>query len=107
MGSETTWIVANTTGRAVTAALVVELSPFPGPRRVDVLLDGAAWQSLRVERSRRTYELGPMLIGPDGHAMTFRAAEPAIVADRVLHNGDPRALSVAFGNWRWIVQEDR
>jgi hypothetical protein len=47
------------------------------------------------------------VLSPGVHELFFHPVDPATVADDLLHNGDQRALSFAFGGWTWRVEEDR
>lgn len=105
MGGEGTWQVVNTTGKAVAAVLGLELQSFGGARRLEILLDGRAVRVVRVEPARQLHEIAFTL--PAGqHLLTFRPREGATIADAAAHNADPRALSVAFGEWTWRINDD-
>jgi hypothetical protein len=79
--------------------LALELKAFPGTRRVGWLLDGRRLGELEVAPEWRRYALalGPLAAGD--HTLTLACREAALVADDVLHNGDPRALGLALGGW--------
>ena len=47
---------------------------------------------------RYALPLGPL--APRETTLTLACREPAIVANDVLHNDDPRALGLAVGSWR-------
>jgi hypothetical protein len=80
--------------------LDLELKAFPRERRVLFLLDGRPLGELEVGTDWRWYALPlrPLVAGET--TLTLACSTPAIVADDVLQNGDPRALGLAVGNWR-------
>lgn len=79
--------------------LVAELKAFPTIRRVDWLVDGRRMGSMGVvpEWQRYTLALGRLERG--AHTVTLACADPAVVADAVLANGDRRLLALAVGQW--------
>jgi len=101
MGESASWTVVNTTQQSIAATLDVELSAFAQERRVTVLLDQKAIQSVAVHPKRRTYRIGPFLVAPGAHHFQFEALEPPTVADALIHNRDRRPLSLAIGTWTW------
>ena len=104
MGSGAAWTITSTTPRPLVAALDLEASAFQHDRQLTVWLDGTPVQALVVEPARRTYRLGPFALPRGDHELVFRPTELATVADNVIHNGDRRPLSLAFGTWRWTVE---
>jgi hypothetical protein len=96
-----TWRVINTTQSAVEATLSVELQAFATARHLEVRLDGISQDVWLVTPDRRVHDTRMMAVPPGEHILTFRAIEPPGIADALLHNGDPRPLSVAFGAWTW------
>jgi hypothetical protein len=66
-----------------------------------VLLDGKAVHILSVGGERRFHRIGPVTLMPGTHELTFHPEEPPTIANDVARNGDTRALSFAFGTWRW------
>jgi hypothetical protein len=104
MGTDSLWTIVNTADRAMGATLRVELSAFYGPRGMKVSLDGYVLQTVVVTSSRAWYELGPMTVTPGAHEVVFHPVEAPAVAGSVTGNGDPRALSFAFGEADWIVR---
>jgi hypothetical protein len=107
MGTEAVWTIVNTGDRPVPATLRVEMAAFHRPRRLDVRLDGRTVQTLVVAPFRRSYDLGPVAVGPGTHDLVFQSAEPPEIADRLVRNGDPRALSFALGIWTWRVPDEQ
>ena len=55
---------------------------------------------MEVTAEWRRYELPLGALASGETTLTLACREPAIVADDVLHNGDPRALGLAVGSWR-------
>ncbi len=104
MGATATWTIRSTTTAPVRASLDLELSAFHGHRRLDVRLDGQSIATLDVDEPRRAYRIGPVVVSPGDHLMTFQPLEQAAVADTAIHNGDTRALSFAIGTWHWITE---
>jgi hypothetical protein len=106
MGGNAWWSVVNTTERSLRVAADVEMSSFPGVRRLQLRLDGEQTQTLTVAVSRRLMRIGPFTLAPGTHQLTWHALEPAAIANDVLNNGDQRALSVAIGTWYWRAEGD-
>jgi hypothetical protein len=103
MGAQASWTVVNTTARALLATVEVETNAFHQSRQVVVLLNGIPVQQLLIEPRRATRRIGPLALWPGDHTVTFRALAAPSVADDLIRNGDRRALSVAFGDWRWTI----
>jgi hypothetical protein len=103
MGTHAVLTIVNTGERPVDATLQVEMAAFGRPRRMDVRLDGNPVQTLVIAPARQRYELGAIAIAPGTHDLAFHAAEAPSVADTIVRNGDPRALSFALGTWDWRV----
>ncbi len=87
--------------RTVHAALRLRLHAFPGPRTLEVEIDGAHTTELRVTTEPALYALSPLTLDPGPHRVVLRSMEPATVADSVLGNGDLRELTVALSGWVW------
>jgi hypothetical protein len=104
MGNDAAWTIVNTRAQPVVATLGLELSAFHRARRMELLLDGRHVQTFVVEPPRRMYQTHPLAVTPGAHELAFRAAEAPTVADEAIGNGDPRALSFAFGAWAWTVR---
>jgi hypothetical protein len=100
MGQTGALTLVNATDKSVSVALELELAAFPGARRVEWLLDGRRLDELEVVAERRRYvvPLGPL--APGAHTLTLACQGPAVVANEVRRNGDPRALCLAVGSWR-------
>lgn len=103
MGPQASWTVVNTSERSVVASVDLETNAFDESRHLTVMLDGAPVQDVIIEPRRAIRRIGPLTLRPGDHTLTFRAASPPSVAEDRIHNGDPRPLSVAFGDWRWSV----
>jgi hypothetical protein len=103
IGQDATWRVVNRSGRPIVATLDIETWALGGSRRLELLLDRREVSMLVVDEQRHTYRIGPLPLTPGGHELLFRAIDPPTVADDLLHNGDRRPLSFAFGAWRWTV----
>jgi hypothetical protein len=103
MGAEAAWIIVNTTGVPTAVTLDVELSAFAHDRQLVVALEEAPIQTILAEPTRRTHRIGPFTVPRGAHQLRFRPVLPATVADRLVHNGDRRPLSLAVGNWTWKV----
>lgn len=107
MGKGADWTIANPQAHPAVATLALELSALHRARRMEVRLDGRPVQTLVVEPSRRTYEIGPLTVNPGDHILAFHPTEAPTVADDVMGNGDRRPLSFALGTWKWSVRGDR
>jgi hypothetical protein len=107
MGADAVWTIANTSARPIAATLDLELSAFHRARRMGLLIDGRPVQTLVVEPSRRSYQIGPLVVNPGEHELVFHAADAPTVAGDVIANGDSRRLSFAFGTWSWIVRREQ
>jgi hypothetical protein len=101
MSADGAWTIVNTGARPVAATLGLELTAFGHARRMEVRLDGRHVQTLVVEPSRRTYQLGPLTVGPGGHDLAFHPA------DAPTAGGDRRRLSVAIGTWSWNLRSEQ
>ena len=86
--------------RLVGTVLELELKAFPGARRVEWLLDGRRLGELEVAAEWRRYDLPLGPLAPGETTLTLACRGPAVVANDVLRNGDPRALCLAVGSWR-------
>ena len=106
MGLDAVWTIVNTRDRPVVAAVGLDLSAFHRPRQVEIRLDGRPVQTLVVEPARRVHQVGPFVVPPGGHALSFHPTDAPTVAREVIANGDPRPLSFALGTWRWTVHDD-
>jgi len=104
MGPQASWTVVNSSARSLMASLDLETNAFHEPRRLAIVLDGAEVQDVVIDPQRAIRRIGPLMLRPGDHTLTFRARSAPPVADDVIHNGDPRPLSVAFGDWRWSVE---
>ena len=100
MGQTGALTLVNATGESLAIALELELTAFPGDRRVEWLLDGRPLGVLKVVAEWRRYvvALGP--VAPGESTLTLACQGPAAVANGVRRNGDPRALCLAVGSWR-------
>jgi hypothetical protein len=107
MGKDAAWTIVNTSAQPVVTTLALELSAFHRARRMQLLLDGRHVQTFIVEPSRRTYQIGPLTVGPGGHELVFQPAEDPTVAGQVINNGDRRRLSFALGAWHWTVESEQ
>jgi hypothetical protein len=86
--------------RAQTDASVnIELRSFPARRRVAWSVNGQKLGELEATPDWRHYELRLGPLGQGHVELAFASAEPAVVAQGVLHNDDPRALALAVSTW--------
>jgi hypothetical protein len=102
MGANAAWTVVNASGGPVVAALDVELSAFQRPRRLTLIFDGRAIETLAIDPARRVHEAGPFAMAPGRHELVFQSADPPAEGDA--GRADPRPLSFAVGAWVWILQ---
>jgi hypothetical protein len=107
MGAVAGWNVVNTSDRTVRAAVDVEIGSVHGHRRLNVVLDGRDAETMAIEQPMQFSRIGPLVLSPGRHELSFRAAEPPIVARDLLDNGDARPLSFRIGTWRWDVESVR
>jgi hypothetical protein len=107
MGPQASWIVVNSGDHPIVAGVDITMAAFRGTRRLGLLLDGREFETLTVEERRRVHRIGPLSLTPGQHELTFRPAEAPTTAGAVMNNGDPRALSVAFGGWDWTLEGAR
>jgi hypothetical protein len=80
--------------------LALELKAFPRARQVEWFLNGRRLGELEVAAEWRRYDLPLGPLGPGEMTLTLACRGPAVVANDVLHNDDPRALGLAVGRWR-------
>lgn len=107
MGAEASWTVVNSSDRFLMASVDLEMNAFHEPRRLTIMLNGGEVQEIVVDRQRAIRHIGPFALRPGEQTLTFRASTPPTVADDRIHNGDPRPLSFAFGDWHWSADGDR
>jgi len=88
------------TREAAAAVMELDLKAFPRDRSVEMFLDGRRLGEVQVAGEWRRYELPLGRLAPGDSMLTLACREPAMVADDVLGNGDPRALGLAVGSWR-------
>ncbi len=103
MAGTASWRISNTSSRPVAAGVSIEMATLRGPRIMRLALDGRDVGRLEIAEPRHLERLGPFVLSPGDHQLTFDAERPAETASAVLHNGDPRRLSVRMGGWRWNV----
>jgi hypothetical protein len=104
MGPQGRWQVRNTTSQPRLAELVVELQSVAWPRTLEVSLDGALVEQVRVQIDNGAYRLGPWLLAPGDHPLAFRTVEPPFRPSEHSSSLDQRLLTVAFRRVRWIDQ---
>ena len=99
MGQTGALTLVNASGEPAAVVLELELLAFPGERRVDWLFDGRRRGELELAAEWRRYvvPLGP--VAPGEHTLTLECHAPAVVANDIRRNGDPRALCLALGSW--------
>jgi hypothetical protein len=102
MGADASWTIVTLTTQP-RVVLEVELNAFHVSRPLTVRLDGHREQTLDVVQGPHLYRIGPLALTAGHHVLTFHSPAPATIADRVLGNGDPRALSFSMGAWKWLV----
>jgi hypothetical protein len=107
MGGYAAWTVVNRGPAPVMATLSVELAAFHRPRRLELRLDGRRVQTLVVEPSRRTHEVGPLTVAPGEHHLAFHPETAPAPAGDTIATHDRRALSVALGAWSWTLVDQR
>jgi hypothetical protein len=70
---------------------------------VECLLDGRRIRELQVAPEWRRYEIPLGRLSRGENTLTLACRGPAVVANEVRRNGDPRALCLAVG--RWALQD--
>jgi hypothetical protein len=99
MGQSGSLRVVNVAEPPVTTVLELELQAFPGDRSVELLLDGRRLHDLEVAAEWRRYEIPLDPLARGENTLTLACREPAVVANDLRRNGDPRALCLAVGSW--------
>jgi hypothetical protein len=95
--------LVNTTAATRLIALELVLHAMPTPRRVRFsFAAGADGEIGPVGLEPTPYLLPPFEVPPGGGTLELWSVEPATVADDVLHNGDPRSVSIAL--WEWEIR---
>ena len=107
MGADAVWTIVNAGARPIVATLSLEMSAFHHARDMELRLDGRHVQTLVVDPSRHTYQIGPLTVMPGEHDLVFHPAEVPTVAGDAIGNGDRRPLSFAFGTWSWTEREEQ
>jgi hypothetical protein len=97
MGQEGTWVLHRAGGGTASVSLDIDIEAFNLPRRVSIAMDGGAASVIVVGTTTARYRLGPWVLGPGTHHLTFTALEPAHAAPLP----DTRMLTVVVRNWRW------
>ena len=106
--SKATWRWMGQTGalrlvarREVPATVVeLEMRAFPGLRTVEWFVDGRRRGAVDVTAEWRRYELPLGALSPGETMLTLACPTPAVVANDILRNDDPRALGIAVGDWK-------
>jgi hypothetical protein len=98
MGGEGAWTVTSTASSPVQAALIVELTPFPDARRVDVDLEGEIGTGIVIPAGRHRCRVGPLTLRPGTSTLTFRSLEPPRA-----RAGSARPVALAVGEWHWTA----
>jgi hypothetical protein len=101
METDAAWTIVNATARPIDSTLVLELSAFHHPRRLELWLDGQPVQTAVIEPARNTYQLGPLVVRPGYHELLFHPVDPPGAAAEIIDTGDQRRLSFAVGGWNW------
>ena len=92
------------TREPVASLLELELKGFPRDRRVEWFVNGRRLGEVEVTAGWRRYELPLGSLAPGENTLTLTCHGPAIVANDVLDNDDPRALGLAVGSWTIAVK---
>jgi hypothetical protein len=101
------WTIVNTRGRPIVAMLAVELWAFQRTRTLDLLLDGQHVQNVVVERTRRVYDVGPVIVAPGAHKLAFHSTGMPSTTDGDIRNRARRPVSIAVGTWNWSVRGEQ
>ena len=91
--------VVNAAEEPVATVLELELQAFPDDRSVECLLDGRRLRELEVVAEWRRYEIPLDRLARGENTLTLACRGPAVVANDVRRNGDPRPLCLAVGRW--------
>jgi hypothetical protein len=103
MSGDASWTIVSPVAQP-RLTLAIELSAFAVGRTLEVRLDDAVEQTVHVRSNPAEYRIGPFELSAGPHRLTFHAAPPPTIPDRVIGNGDERALSIAVGRWRWETE---
>jgi len=104
MGRQGVLKIVSRSRSAQRVTLRLALHSMPFPRRMLYAVGSGAPLELGVATNEPTpFLLGPLELSPGATLIRLWSAEPATVADSVLHNGDRRELSVAI--WEWELDE--
>ena len=107
MGAAGWWRVTNTTSETLETYLEIDLEAFGQTRELTLANDSEPALQYDVGPRRARYRVGPFLLRPGAHVLSFKTLEPATVAHAVLRNGDGRALSIRIFDWRWDTGHSR
>jgi hypothetical protein len=66
---------------------------------VECLLDGRRLREIEVAAEWRRYEVPLDRLARGESTFTLACGGPAVVANDIRRNGDPRALCLALGQW--------
>jgi hypothetical protein len=103
MSGDASWTIVSPV-RQPRVTLAIDLGAFERGRTLDLRLDDAVDQTVRVGSDPAEYRIGPFELAAGSHRLTFHAAAPPTIADQTMRNGDRRALSIAVGRWRWETE---
>ncbi len=99
MGSRARLTVIDRTAQPISARLRMVVNGFPGPRTLRLVpLRGGAEHEIRAGLEPRVVDVGPIDLLPGANPIELSTRDPAVVADRVLENGDTRALAISIGD---------
>ena len=94
--------MVNLTPAAIVASLEVELTPFPGTRRVTLTLNGRSAAELLVPGGGRRCQVGPLPpLMPGDNILAFKPHDPAVEEPRAPRGRSRRPIALAVGAWRW------
>ncbi len=96
------WQIDNLAPEPRTVAVAIELQAFPGERAIAIDVNGHPIQEVLVQPAREWHRIGPLVLQAGANRLQFRPLTSPTVAADVLHNGDPRRLSLAVWTWKWL-----
>ncbi len=103
LGPSGEWWLVNRGRSPLVVWLDLELWSVGKVRDLLLALDSEVTATLRVKPEPGHHRVGPLLLGPGRHRLTWQPQGPATVPGEILGSRDNRRLTVAVGDWRWLA----
>ncbi len=105
-GDKATLEFTNYTKETKTVDLNFMALAFAKSRTLLIKQAGVVVKRLTVPETRRSYQLTDLALPPGRTTLLLESVEKAQSIDSVLHNGDPRSISIMFSEFKLSIHED-